>query len=68
MKWLLVAVAAAIPAAEASAQRDTINLPNIPGYVTLKGDFLSTPSFRMGRCGRRSAHTKRIATGWTSSR
>jgi hypothetical protein len=39
VKWFLVAVAAAIPAAEASAQRDTVNLPNIPGYVTLKGDF-----------------------------
>ena len=37
--WFLPAILLCIAPADAGAQRDTINLPDIPGYVTLKGDF-----------------------------
>ncbi len=39
MKKLFLALAALFPLAQANAQRDTVNLPDIPGFVTLKGDF-----------------------------
>jgi hypothetical protein len=39
MRLMVAAVLFLVPLATAGAQRDRVALPDIPGYVTLKGDF-----------------------------
>ena len=49
MRGVAVLALALVPVAGAHAQRDTIALPDIPGFVTLKGDFHLHTVFSDGR-------------------